>query len=262
MDLQPYSHDRFSKIMRTLFDFRNNTYWVSLFQRNNSIIFQTGVSCFSIILFYSTLLWTGVSCFSVILFYSTLLALSHRQKDRQRNKYTCYTWAGGTFFQLCCCLQNNPPENNVEPVPAKRTAGYLRFGGNWHYIIFQRIVLGSIFFRLKFFFCSRFRYKLMYYNLYHVSDLCKIVRFLCEIECIKFEWNKFVLVLVKNDLIHIEHSNCISSTYTKTNTNSLHSRSIHSISRKIRHVIQIVVHQFVRKTMSTFKLYQFNLNLK
>jgi hypothetical protein len=31
MDLQPYSHDCFSKLLRTLFDFRNNTYWVSLF---------------------------------------------------------------------------------------------------------------------------------------------------------------------------------------------------------------------------------------
>ncbi len=29
MDLQPYSHDCFSKILRTLFDFLNNTYWVS-----------------------------------------------------------------------------------------------------------------------------------------------------------------------------------------------------------------------------------------
>ncbi len=29
MDLQPYSHDCFSKILRTLFDFRNNNYWVS-----------------------------------------------------------------------------------------------------------------------------------------------------------------------------------------------------------------------------------------
>jgi hypothetical protein len=31
MDLQPYSHDCFSKISRTLFDFLKNTYWVSLF---------------------------------------------------------------------------------------------------------------------------------------------------------------------------------------------------------------------------------------
>ncbi len=88
-----------------------------------------------------------------------------------------------------------------------------------------------------------------------MSDLREIVRFLREIERIEFECNKFVLVLVQIDLIHIEHSNCISLTGTKTNINLLHSRLIHSILRKIGHVIQIVVHQFVRKTMSTFKLY-------
>ncbi len=104
MDLQPYSHFCFSKISITLFDFCS-TYWVSLFQRNNSIIFLTWVFCFSVILFYSTLLWTGVSCFSVILFYSTLLALTHRQKDRQRNAYTCYAWAGGTFFPVVLLCQ-------------------------------------------------------------------------------------------------------------------------------------------------------------
>jgi hypothetical protein len=62
MDLQPYSHDRFSKILRTLFDFRNNIHWVSLFQRNNSLI-----------------IWTGVSCFSIILFYFTFLAILEKQ---------------------------------------------------------------------------------------------------------------------------------------------------------------------------------------
>jgi hypothetical protein len=31
MDVQPYSHDFFSKISRTLFDFLNNTSWVSFF---------------------------------------------------------------------------------------------------------------------------------------------------------------------------------------------------------------------------------------
>ncbi len=98
---------------------------------------------------------------------------------------------------------NNPPENNVESVPA--TAGYLRFGRNWHYIIFWRIVLGSIFFRLENFFGARFRYKLMYYNLYHMSNLREIIRFLRKIECIEFECNEFVLVLVQVDLIHIEH---------------------------------------------------------
>ncbi len=41
------------------------------------------------------------------LFYSTLLALTHGQKDRQRNEYTRYVWAGGTFFPvvlLCQCF--------------------------------------------------------------------------------------------------------------------------------------------------------------
>jgi hypothetical protein len=34
------------------------------------------------------------------LFYSTLLALTHRQKDRRRNKYTRFAWATGTFFPV------------------------------------------------------------------------------------------------------------------------------------------------------------------
>ncbi len=112
----------------------------------------------------------------------------------------------------------------------------------------------QFFLTLRIFLGTCFRYKLMYYNLYHVSDLCKFIQFLREIECIKFECNEFVLVLVQIDIIHFEHSNCISSAWTKTNTNLLHSSSIHSISRKIGHVIQIVVHQFVHKTISTFKL--------
>jgi hypothetical protein len=62
------------------------------------------------------------------------------------------------------------------------------------------------------FFGACFRHKLMYYILYHVSYLREIVQFLCEIECIEFECNEFVLVLVQIDLIHFEHSICISST--------------------------------------------------
>jgi hypothetical protein len=54
--------------------------------------------------------------------------------------------------------------------------------------------------------------KLMYYYFYHGSDLREIIQFLCEIECIEFECNKFVLVLVQIDLIHFEHSICTSST--------------------------------------------------
>jgi hypothetical protein len=82
----------------------------------------------------------------------------------------------------------------------------------------------------------------MYYNLYHASDLRDFVRFLREIECIEFECNAFVLVLVQIDLIHFEHTKCISSTSIKTNINPLHIRLIHTISCKIRHVIQIVPH--------------------
>ncbi len=50
----------------------------------------------------------------------------------------------------------------------------------------------------------------------------------------------FVLVLVQIDLIHFEHTKSISSTNIKTNTYLLHLRLIHTISCKIRHVIQIV----------------------
>ena len=106
MDLQPYSHYCFSKISRTLFDFLNNTYWVSLYLRNNLLIFWTGVSCFSVALFYFTLFCCGGKANLVrrTLFYSILLTLTHRQKDRQRVTYTRFAWAGGTFFQLCCCV--------------------------------------------------------------------------------------------------------------------------------------------------------------
>ena len=112
MDLKSYSHYCFSKISRTFFDFLNNTYWVSLFLRINSLIFRTGFSCFSVTLFYSTLFCCGrkANLVRFTLFYSTLLTVTDgqtdRQTDRQRNEYTCFTWAGGTFFPvvLLCCV--------------------------------------------------------------------------------------------------------------------------------------------------------------
>jgi hypothetical protein len=39
------------------------------------------------------------------LFYSTLLTLMGGQKDGQRNKYTRYAWAGGTFFPVVLLCQ-------------------------------------------------------------------------------------------------------------------------------------------------------------
>ncbi len=59
----------------------------------------------------------------------------------------------------------------------------------------------------------------MHYYFYHRSNLRKIIRFLRKIECIEFECNEFVLALVQIDLIHFEHSICISSIQIKTNTN-------------------------------------------
>ncbi len=78
------------KISRTLFNFLNNTYWFSLFQRNSSLIFRTGVSCFSVALFYSILFCCGEKANLVrfTLFYSTLLALTHRQMDGQTDGET------------------------------------------------------------------------------------------------------------------------------------------------------------------------------
>ncbi len=105
MVLQPYSHYYFSKISRTLFDFLNNTYWVSFFQRNNLLIFWTGVSCFSVTLFFFTLFCCGgkANLVRLTLFYSTLLTLTDRQNYGGMNTLA----AGGLeepFFQLCCCV--------------------------------------------------------------------------------------------------------------------------------------------------------------
>jgi hypothetical protein len=99
------------------------------------------------------------------------------------------------------CLQNNPLENNVEDLPGTR------------FILFSSGLFWDPFLLdLRSFFGARFRYKLMHYYFYHRSDLRKIIRFLRKIECIEFECNEFVLVSVQIDLIHFEHSICISST--------------------------------------------------
>ncbi len=42
---------------------------------------------------------------NTLLLHIPLLALTDGQKDGLREtKYTRYAWAGGTFFQLCCCV--------------------------------------------------------------------------------------------------------------------------------------------------------------
>ena len=80
-----------------------------------------------------------------------------------------------------------------------------------------------------------------YYYFYHRSDLREIIRFLREIECIKFECNEFVLVLVQIDLIYFEQSICISSTWIKTITNPLVQLKLKLIHLRYRTDLHIEV---------------------
>ncbi len=70
--------------------------------------------------------------------------------------------------------------------------------------------------------------------------------------------NNICISLVQIDQIHFEHTKCISSTSIKTDTYPLHLRSIHTISCKIGHVIQIVPDYFV---LIQFVLGQFEWKL-
>ncbi len=88
MDLQPYSHDRFSKISRTLFDFRQNTYGASLFlEKQLANILDRGV------------LFLGNTLF----FYS--LSPYRWTASQTENEYTRFAWAGGTFFPVVLLCQ-------------------------------------------------------------------------------------------------------------------------------------------------------------
>jgi hypothetical protein len=43
---------------------------------------------------------------NTLLLHIPLLALTDGQNDRQRDEYTRCAWAGGTIFQLCCCVSS------------------------------------------------------------------------------------------------------------------------------------------------------------
>ncbi len=124
------------------------------------------------------------------------------------SKTICRKIMWSQFLPNLSCLQNIPPENNVEDLAGTRSTLFSR-GLFWDWFLLD----------LRSFFGASFRYKSMYYYFYHGSDLHKIIRFFREVECIQFECNEFVLVLVQINLIHFEHSICISSTLIKTNTN-------------------------------------------
>ncbi len=87
MDPQPHSHDRFSKISRTLCTTRNQYIIVVFLQCT-----QKDKLPFVLI--------------STLLLYIPLLALTHKRTEWQmENEYTRCTWAGGTFFPVVLLCQ-------------------------------------------------------------------------------------------------------------------------------------------------------------
>ncbi len=60
------------------------------------------------------------------------------------------------------------------------------------------------------------------------------------------DWRRTSLVIVHYFAKYL--SDCYWTFFPKTNTHLIHTIFLHSIARKIRHLIQIVVHQFERKT--------------
>ncbi len=107
MDLQQYSQYCFSKIPRNFVWFPKQ-YLLGFFILEKQLAnISTGVSCFSVTLFYFTLFCCGRKANLVwfTLFYSTLLTLTDRQIDGQRNAYTCFVWAGGTLFPVVLLCQ-------------------------------------------------------------------------------------------------------------------------------------------------------------
>ncbi len=86
MDPQPHNHNPFSKISRTLCTTRN--WWIIVIFLQCT---RKGKLPFVLI--------------NTLLLYIPLLALTHRQTEwRTEKKPTYCAWAGGTFFQLCCCV--------------------------------------------------------------------------------------------------------------------------------------------------------------
>jgi hypothetical protein len=74
------------------------------------------------------------------------------------------------------------------------------------------------------------------------TTICITCPILREIECSKFVWNEFVIVLVEINLMQFEHSNRIRSICTKFDTNSLHTNLLHSILPKNRTILRKIGH--------------------
>jgi hypothetical protein len=143
MDLQPNSHYCFSKILRILFDFLNNTYWVSrnrqFFCRIESIKFEC--NAFVLVLVQIDLIHVEhTKCISsvsikinrnlflflinTLLLYIPLLALTDGEMNTLASR-----GLEEPFFQLCCCVMS--------------VFGSGGKCGSLLYIFFQQIILGS-----------------------------------------------------------------------------------------------------------------------
>ena len=86
MDLQPYSHDHFSKILRTFFASRN--WWIIV------VFLQCTLKEKSLFVLINTLL-----------LHIPLLALTDWRNYGQRDKYTHCAWAGGNYFPVVLFCQ-------------------------------------------------------------------------------------------------------------------------------------------------------------
>ncbi len=120
------------------------------------------------------------------------------------------------FFQLCCCVS----------IWFWREMG---FGCTYYYVLGVPYSCGVV----------------LVFLVLAGNSFWYYVRTWCTIQL----WGCVIFFVVARKLILYEIVR-ISSTWTKTNTNLLHSRLIHSISHKIGLVIWIVVHQYVRKMIS------------
>ncbi len=97
---QPCNHDSFSKISGAFIALQSR-----LFLKNieNFLCKQKLVNDHSIPSKHAEKQLPFV-LINTCLLPNPLLALTDGQNDGQRNEDTCCAWAGGTFFQLCCCV--------------------------------------------------------------------------------------------------------------------------------------------------------------
>ncbi len=137
MDLQSYRHDCFSKILRTLFDFLNKTYWVSLFWRINSLIFRTVVITIANDRLPARQM-TGTFLFS------------GRNKDRAPARQTTGTFFSGRNNDRAPARQMTRTffsGYNNDCLPARQTTGTFLFSGRNNDRAPARQTTGIFFFR-------------------------------------------------------------------------------------------------------------------